>query len=67
MAFDTFKGFLEEDEIEQARGSDVGLGDYILDLPKGVVKGGSQAVQGLLQLGAMPIDYVADTNLIECN
>src|SRR6056300_293866 len=62
--FDKFQGFLNEDPIVEARGSDVGLGDYILDLPKGVLKGGSQAIQGLLQLGALPIDYLADTNLL---
>jgi hypothetical protein len=62
--FDKFQGFLNEDPLVEARGSDVGLGDYILDLPKGVLKGGSQAIQGLLQLGALPIDYLADTNLL---
>jgi hypothetical protein len=58
------KDFLNEDPLIEARGSDVGLGDYILDLPKGILKGGSQAIQGLLQLGALPIDYLADTNLL---
>jgi hypothetical protein len=62
--FDKFQGFLNEDPLVEARGSDVGLGDYILDLPKGVLKGGSQAIQGLLQLGALPIDYLANTNLL---
>jgi hypothetical protein len=62
--FDKFQGFLNEDPLVEARGSDVGLGDYILDLPKGILKGGSQAIQGLLQLGAIPIDYLADTNLL---
>jgi hypothetical protein len=62
--FDKFQGFLNEDPLVEARGSDVGLGDYILDLPKGILKGGSQAIQGLLQLGALPIDYLADTNLL---
>lgn len=62
--FDKFQGFLNEDPLVEARGSDVGLGDYILDVPKGVLKGGSQAIQGLLQLGALPIDYLADTNLL---
>ena len=64
MALEKFKGFLDEDELAIARGSDVTLGDYILDLPKGVAKGGSQAIQGLLQLGAIPIDYLGDTNLL---
>ena len=58
----TFSSYNED--IETARGGDIGLGDYIVDLPVGAVKGLSQAVQGLLQLGAMPIDYLADTNLL---
>jgi predicted DNA-binding protein (UPF0251 family) len=64
MALEGLKGLFQEDELAVARGSDVTLGDYILDLPKGVVKGGSQAIQGLLQLGALPVDYLADTNLL---
>jgi len=63
--FEKFQGFFEEDELKTARGSDVGLGDYILEVPKGIVKGTSQAIQGLLQLGALPIDYLADTNLLK--
>ena len=58
----TFSSYNED--IETARGGDIGFGDYIVDLPVGAVKGLSQAVQGLLQLGAMPIDYLADTNLL---
>ena len=64
MALEGLKGLFQEDELATARGSDVTLGDYILDLPKGVGKGTSQAIQGLLQLGALPIDYLADTNLL---
>lgn len=64
MALEGLKGLFQEDELAKARGSDVTLGDYILDLPKGVGKGTSQAIQGLLQLGALPIDYLADTNLL---
>ena len=64
MGLENLKGFLNDDELAIARGSDVTLGDYILDLPKGVVKGGSQAIQGLLQLGAIPIDYLGNTNLL---
>ena len=59
----TFNDFDDED-ITKARGTDVGLGDYIFDIPVGAVKGLSQAVQGLLQLGAMPIDYLANTDLL---
>ena len=42
----------------------VGALDYFTDVPVGIAKGLSQAVQGLLSLGALPIDYLADTNLI---
>ena len=59
----TFNDFDDED-ITKARGTDVGLGDYIFDIPVGAVKGLSQAVQCLLQLGAMPIDYLANTDLL---
>ncbi len=64
MGLESLKGFLNDDELAIARGSDVTLGDYILDLPKGVAKGSSQAIQGLLQLGAIPIDYLGNTNLL---
>ena len=39
-------------------------GDYLLDVVRAPVKGASKAVQGLLQLGVLPIDYLANTNLI---
>ena len=42
----------------------VGALDYITDIPIGILKGASQAVQGLVSLGALPIDYLANTNLI---
>ena len=60
---DIFGGIFSEPQ-EEIRPETTGAIDYITDIPVGVVKGVSQAVQGLLQLGAMPIDYVADTNLI---
>ena len=41
----------------------VGALDYFTDVPIGIAKGLSQAVQGLVSLGALPIDYLADTNL----
>ena len=44
----TFSSYNED--IETARGGDIGFGDYIVDLPVGAVKGLSRAVQGLLQL-----------------
>ena len=56
---DIFKA--EQPEIEPET---VGALDYITDIPLGVLKGASQAVQGLVSLGAMPIDYLANTNLI---
>ena len=39
-------------------------GDYLFDVVKAPIKGASKAVQGLLQLGVLPIDYLANTNLI---
>ena len=41
-----------------------GFTDYVTDVPVGILRGASQAVQGLLSLGAMPVDYLADTNLL---
>ena len=49
---------------EPVKPETVGALDYVTDIPLGAIKGVSQAVQGLLQLGALPIDYLADTNLI---
>jgi hypothetical protein len=46
-----------------ARGA-TGIGDYAQDIVRAPVKGVSRAVQGLIQLGALPIDYLANTNLI---
>ena len=61
--FESFDSFTD-DNIEEARGQDVGITDYIFDVPLGIVKGASQAIEGLLTMGAMPIDYLANTNLI---
>ncbi len=58
-----FGGIFSEPQ-EEIRPETTGAIDYITDIPIGAIKGVSQAVQGLLQLGAMPIDYVANTNLI---
>ncbi len=60
---DLFGGVFSEPQ-EEIRPETTGAIDYITDIPIGAIKGVSQAVQGLLQLGAMPIDYVANTNLI---
>ena len=64
MGFDQRSIFDSGEDLTPARGTDVGLGDYIFDIPVGAVKGLSQAVQGLLQLGAMPIDYLGNTDLL---
>ncbi len=58
-----FGGFFDPPE-ENINPERVGALDYLTDIPVGAVKGISQAVQGLLQLGALPVDYLADTNLI---
>lgn len=55
---------LEDDSIKKARGGDVPLGEYFIDVARGGIKGISQAAEGLLQLGAMPIDYLFDTNTL---
>ena len=39
------------------------FGDYIADIVRAPVGGLSDAVQGLLTLGALPIDYAFDTNV----
>jgi hypothetical protein len=66
---DRFGFFDKEESLDQdpviAKGSDVGLTDYITDLPIGALKGVSSLTQGLLQLGAIPIDYLANTNLLK--
>ena len=56
---------LEDDSIKQARGGDVPLGEYFIDFARGGVKGIGQAAEGLLQLGAMPIDFLFDTNALD--
>ena len=58
-----FGGFFDPPE-QNISPETVGAIDYLTDIPIGAIKGVSQAVQGLLQLGALPIDYLADTNLI---
>ena len=51
------------EEVLPTRGTAT-AGDYLFDVVRAPVKGASKAVQGLLQLGALPIDYLANTNLI---
>jgi hypothetical protein len=54
----------KDQEIIRPKGGDAGVIDYALDVPIGIYSGLSKAVQGLLQLGAMPVDYLANTNLL---
>ena len=55
---------LEEEQVAQARGGDVPLGEYFIDVVRGGAKGLSQTAEGLLQLGAMPVDLLFDTNAL---
>ena len=41
-----------------------GFTDYVTDIPVGAFRGASIAVKELIKIGALPIDYVADTNLL---
>jgi hypothetical protein len=52
------------DDIEQSRAAPTAI-DYAGDIIRAPIKGVSRAVQGLLELGALPIDYLANTNLIK--
>ena len=58
----TFQFFGSGPSLEEPR--DKSFLNYATDIPVGVAKGLSQAVKGLVQLGAMPIDYIGDTNLL---
>jgi hypothetical protein len=61
MAWETW-----EKDVEVARGGDIGTLGYITDtLITGPAKGLSLTVRGLLEMGAMPIDYLANTNLLK--
>jgi len=66
MAEDTglFSSTLFDSSEAPVEPETVGALDYFTDVPIGIAKGLSQAVQGLVSLGALPIDYLADTNLI---
>ena len=59
-----FKSLFEQKPEEFSPEKKPGFLGYVTDVPVGIEKGASQAVQGLLTLGAIPIDYLADTNLI---
>ena len=56
---------LEQEQVAEARGGDVPLGEYFIDVARGGVKGISQTVEGLLQLGAIPVDLLFDTNALD--
>ena len=43
--------------------TEVSAGDYVLDLVRAPLGGASDAIQGLVTLGALPIDYLFNTNL----
>lgn len=69
MAVDPFELELElqldqpkKTEIQDLK-EETSFGDYIADIVRAPVGGFSRAIQGLLSLGAIPIDYAADTNL----
>ena len=64
MAEPFFKSLLETQPEKVDPQKKPGFFGYVTDIPVGIAKGASQAIQGLLTLGAMPIDYLADTNLI---
>jgi len=51
-------GNLFDEAEEEIQPETVGALDYLTDIPVGILKGASQAVQGLVSLGAMPIDYL---------
>ena len=59
-----FESLLEKKPEDVNPQKKPGFLNYVTDIPVGVIRGASQAVQGLLSLGAMPIDYVANTNLL---
>ena len=68
MAFESFKSFgeyLQDEGAIEPRGGDVPLGEYFIDVVRGTGKGLGQAAEGLLQLGAMPIDLLFDTNALD--
>ena len=62
--FDTFEFWdtEQQEDVVSPQGKPA-FSDYIADVWRAPVKGVGMAVQGLLQLGAIPIDYAADTNL----
>ena len=54
---DSIFGGLFSEPAENIQPETVGAIDYLTDIPVGAIKGVSQAVQGLLQLGAMILGH----------
>ena len=54
---------LETSDVLESR-PEATAGDYVGDIFRAPIRGVSKGVQGLLEIGAMPIDYLANTNLI---
>ena len=59
-----FQDLLSTDPSEVEPKKKPGFTDYLTDIPVGAARGASIAVKELIKIGALPIDYVADTNLI---
>lgn len=53
---------LPKKEVEPVT-NEVSFGDYIADIVRAPLGGVSDAIQGLVTLGALPIDYAFDTNI----
>ena len=59
-----FKSLIETKPEDVSPQKKPGFTSYVTDIPVGVARGASLAVRELIKLGALPIDYVADTNLL---
>ena len=59
-----FQDLLSTDPSEVEPKKKPGFTDYVTDIPVGAFRGASIAVKELIKLGALPIDYIADTNLL---
>ena len=63
IAIDPYKD-IDQTEYVDPKG-ETGIQDYLLDIIRAPVGGISDAIQGLIQLGALPLDYALDTNMSE--
>ena len=59
-----FQDLLSTDPSEVEPKKKPGFTDYLTDIPVGAARGASIAVKELIKLSALPIDYIADTNLL---